>query len=100
MRGKVVTPDEIENAVTAGLPQAIADLKRLVAIPSVAFPGHPEEPVHAAAAVTEELLRSTGLPRVQQIPVAGASPPSTPGPCPAGRADRSPVRPLRRAAHG
>lgn len=74
MRGKVVTPDEIENAVTAGMPQAVADLKRLVAIPSVAFPGHPEEPVHAAAALTEELLRSTGLPRVQQIPVEGSFP--------------------------
>ncbi|GAA3121860.1 M20/M25/M40 family metallo-hydrolase [Streptosporangium carneum] len=69
-----MTPDEIEGAVTAGLPQAVQDLKRLVSIPSVAFPGHPEEPVLAAAAVTEELLRSTGLPHVQQIPVEGSFP--------------------------
>ncbi|MEV4093311.1 M20/M25/M40 family metallo-hydrolase [Streptosporangium saharense] len=69
-----MTPDEIEGAVAAGLPHAVEDLKRLVAIPSVAFPGHPEEPVLAAAAVTEELLRSTGLPHVQQIPVEGSFP--------------------------
>ncbi|MFJ2032455.1 M20/M25/M40 family metallo-hydrolase [Streptosporangium sp. NPDC087985] len=69
-----MTPDEIEGAVTAGLPQAVEDLKRLVAIPSVAFPGHPEEPVRAAAAATEELLRSAGLPHVRQIPVEGSFP--------------------------
>ncbi|MFF5209469.1 M20/M25/M40 family metallo-hydrolase [Streptosporangium sp. NPDC000396] len=69
-----MTPDEIEGAVAAGLPQAIEDLKRLVAIPSVAFPGHPEEPVYAAAAATEELLRSAGLPHVRQIPVEGSFP--------------------------
>lgn len=56
------------------MPQAIEELKRLASIPSVAFPGHPEEPVLAAAAVTEELLRSAGLPHVQQIPVQGSFP--------------------------
>lgn len=69
-----MTPDQIESAVAAGMPQAIDELKRLAAIPSVAFPGHPEEPVYAAAAATEELLRSAGLPRVQQIPVEGSFP--------------------------
>ncbi|MFI6320274.1 M20/M25/M40 family metallo-hydrolase [Nonomuraea sp. NPDC050556] len=69
-----MTPDQIESAVAAAMPQAIEELKRLASIPSVAFPGHPEEPVLAAAAVTEELLRSAGLPHVQQIPVAGSFP--------------------------
>ena len=69
-----MTPDQIESAVAAGMPQAIDELKRLASIPSVAFPGHPEEPVYAAAAVTEELLRSAGLPHVQQIPVEGSFP--------------------------
>ncbi|WP_433252752.1 M20/M25/M40 family metallo-hydrolase [Streptosporangium sp. CA-135522] len=69
-----MTPDEIEGAVAAGLPQAVEDLKRLVAIPSVAFPGHPEEPVRAAAAATEELLRSAGLPHVRQVAVEGSFP--------------------------
>ncbi|MEV4161378.1 M20/M25/M40 family metallo-hydrolase [Nonomuraea dietziae] len=69
-----MTPDQLESAVAAGMPQAIEDLKRLASIPSVAFPGHPEEPVLRAAALTEELLRSAGLPRVQQIPVEGSFP--------------------------
>ncbi|MFC7589770.1 M20/M25/M40 family metallo-hydrolase [Nonomuraea antimicrobica] len=69
-----MTPDQIENAVSAAMPQAVEELKRLAAIPSVAFPGHPEEPVFAAATMTEELLRSTGLPRVQQLPVEGSFP--------------------------
>ncbi|SDG63069.1 Acetylornithine deacetylase/Succinyl-diaminopimelate desuccinylase [Sinosporangium album] len=69
-----MTPDQIEGSVAAAMPQAVEDLKRLVAIPSVAFPGHPEEPVYAAASATEELLRSTGLQHVQQIPVEGSFP--------------------------
>ncbi|WP_084962001.1 dipeptidase [Thermoactinospora rubra] len=69
-----MTPDHIERAVAAGMPQAVEELKRLVSIPSVAFPGHPEEPVLAAAAVTEELLRSAGLTHVQQIPVENSFP--------------------------
>ncbi|MFC7644810.1 M20/M25/M40 family metallo-hydrolase [Streptosporangium lutulentum] len=56
------------------MPQAIQDLKRLASIPSIAFPGHPEEPVYAAAALTEALLRSAGLPHVRQIPVEGSFP--------------------------
>ncbi|GAA0948940.1 M20/M25/M40 family metallo-hydrolase [Nonomuraea longicatena] len=69
-----MTPDQIESAVAAAMPQAVEDLKRLVSIPSVAFPGHPEEPVRVAASVTEELLRSAGLSHVQQIAVEGSFP--------------------------
>ncbi|WP_067129157.1 M20/M25/M40 family metallo-hydrolase [Microtetraspora malaysiensis] len=69
-----MTPEEIESAVEAGMPRAVEDLTRLAAIPSVAFPGHPDEPVLAAAALTEELLREAGLPHVRQIPVEGSFP--------------------------
>ncbi|QSI47473.1 dipeptidase [Thermobispora bispora] len=69
-----MTPEEIENAVAAGMPQTIEDLKALVAIPSIAFPGHPEEPVHKAAELTENLLRSAGLPRVERIDLDGGFP--------------------------
>ncbi|NUW30006.1 dipeptidase [Nonomuraea sp. SMC257] len=69
-----MTPDQIEKAVAAAMPQGVDELRRLAAIPSVAFPGHPEEPVYAAAALTEELLRSVGLPHVRQIPVEGSFP--------------------------
>ncbi len=70
----MMTPEQIESAVAAGMPRSIDDLKRLVAIPSVAFPGHPDEPVLAAAAAAEELLRDAGLPQVRQIPVEGSFP--------------------------
>ncbi|MEV0198579.1 dipeptidase [Nonomuraea sp. NPDC050691] len=69
-----MTPDQIEKAVAAAMPQGVEELRRLAAIPSVAFPGHPEEPVYAAAAMTADLLRSVGLPHVQQIPVEGSFP--------------------------
>ncbi|MEW9527252.1 M20/M25/M40 family metallo-hydrolase [Microbispora sp. NPDC049125] len=69
-----MTPEEIERAVEAGMPQTVEDLKRLVAIPSVAFPGHAEAPVLAAADLTERLLRAAGLPHVRQIPVEGSFP--------------------------
>jgi acetylornithine deacetylase/succinyl-diaminopimelate desuccinylase-like protein len=69
-----VTPAEIEKAVEAGMPQAIEDLTKLVSIPSVAFPGHPEAPVHEAAAAVADLLRSVGLPHVELIPVEGSFP--------------------------
>ena len=94
-----MTPDEIESAVAAGMPQAVReDLKRLAAIPSVAFPGHPEEPVHAAAAMTEELLRCAGLPHVRRIPVEGSFPRCTPRRRAGRRADGAALRALRRAA--
>ncbi|MGE4425836.1 MAG: M20/M25/M40 family metallo-hydrolase [Solirubrobacteraceae bacterium] len=51
-----------------------ADLERLVAIPSVAFPGFDEAPVRDAAAATEELLRAAGLTDVAQIAVPNAAP--------------------------
>jgi acetylornithine deacetylase/succinyl-diaminopimelate desuccinylase-like protein len=56
------------------MPQAVEELRRLVAVPSVAFPGHPEEPVLAAAAMVEDLLRGAGLPHVRQLPVPDSFP--------------------------
>ncbi|RJL30380.1 M20/M25/M40 family metallo-hydrolase [Bailinhaonella thermotolerans] len=69
-----MTPEQIESAIAGGMAQGVDELARLVSIPSIAFPGHPEEPVHAAAAYTEQLLRSAGLPHVQQIPVENSFP--------------------------
>ncbi|MEU8060186.1 M20/M25/M40 family metallo-hydrolase [Microbispora bryophytorum] len=69
-----MTPEEIERAVEEGMPQTVEDLKRLVAIPSVAFPGHSEAPVLEAAALVERLLRAAGLPHVRQIPIEGSFP--------------------------
>ncbi|MFD3760099.1 hypothetical protein [Streptomyces sp. NPDC058622] len=48
------------DALTAGLR---ADPERLAAIPSVAFPGYPAEPVQEAYDLVVSLLREAGVPR-------------------------------------
>lgn len=50
----------IVEAVADGFPAAVAALGRLVRIPSVAFPGFPEEPLATSAAAIERLLNDTG----------------------------------------
>jgi acetylornithine deacetylase/succinyl-diaminopimelate desuccinylase-like protein len=48
------------DAVEAGFPAAVGTLGRLVRIPSVAFPGFPEEPLVTSADAIADLLRGTG----------------------------------------
>jgi len=64
----------IWDAVEAAMPAAVEDLAELVAIPSVAFPGHPPEPLLRAAAHTGALLRRAGLPTVRELTAEGAPP--------------------------
>ncbi|MCW3017004.1 MAG: dipeptidase [Solirubrobacterales bacterium] len=56
------------------MPALRADLERLVAIPSVAFPGFPDEPVRAAAQATLEILHGAGLQTADLIEIPGAPP--------------------------
>lgn len=51
----------LEEAVKAGFPQAIADLSRLVRIPSVAWPGFDFAHVEASAEAIAELFRELGV---------------------------------------
>lgn len=51
----------VVGAVEAGFPAAVAALGRLVRIPSVAFPGFPDEPLGTSAEAVAELLRGTGV---------------------------------------
>ncbi|MBW4043125.1 MAG: M20/M25/M40 family metallo-hydrolase [Acidobacteria bacterium] len=48
------------DAVTAGFPAALGALGRLVRIPSIAFPGFPDEPLVTSAEAVAQLLRDTG----------------------------------------
>jgi acetylornithine deacetylase/succinyl-diaminopimelate desuccinylase-like protein len=48
------------DAVAAGFPAAVGALGRLVRIPSVAFPGFPDEPLETSAQAVAQLLRDTG----------------------------------------
>ena len=54
--------------VEALQPQVEADLKELVTIPSINFPGYDLAPVHAAAEAVAKLLRDAGAPDVQLVP--------------------------------
>jgi len=51
----------IREAVIGGLPSTIADLSRLVRIPSVSWPGFDPADVEASANAVAELLRGTGV---------------------------------------
>lgn len=52
---------EIRSKASAMMPEILADLERLVAIPSIAFPGYPPEPVHQMAAETLALFQGVGF---------------------------------------
>ena len=64
----------IADAVNAVMPGVVEDLKRLVAIPSCAFPGFPPEPVHEMAAATVELLQRSGVTNARPLEVPGGYP--------------------------
>jgi len=60
------------DRVAALMPQIRADLERLVRLPSIAFPGYPDEPVVAAAEATREILRDAGVANAELLEVPGA----------------------------
>lgn len=65
------------------MPGVIEDLKELIAIPSIAFPGYPEEPVHRMAERTLELFRDAGFTDAHLADVPHGYPPiyaEIPGP--------------------
>lgn len=66
--------NEIRARVSAMMPEVIEDLTALSAIPSVAFPGFPAEPVFAAADATVSLFRRYGVPEARLIKVADGYP--------------------------
>lgn len=52
----------------------LEDLKTLVRIPSVSFPGFPEEALHESAEAVASLLKSSGLENVKLMTLPGAFP--------------------------
>jgi hypothetical protein len=57
------------------MPEILADLERLVAIPSVAFPGYPPDPVNEMAAETLEMFGSAGVTDAALLEVPSGYPP-------------------------
>lgn len=73
----------IEGRVAELMPGIMADLERLVAIPSIAFPGYPAEPVHQMAQETLALLQQAGVTNARLMDVPTGYPPiygEIPGP--------------------
>jgi cysteinylglycine-S-conjugate dipeptidase len=66
--------DTMSGIVREFMPEVIRDLSDLIAIPSVAFPGYPPEPVHRMAAATAGLLKRYGLVNVQLLGIPGGYP--------------------------
>ncbi|WP_437086877.1 M20/M25/M40 family metallo-hydrolase [Streptomyces sp. enrichment culture] len=64
----------LEAAVDALMDGLQADLVRLAAIPSVAFPGHPPEPVREAHDLVASLLRDAGVPVVERLDLPDTAP--------------------------
>jgi acetylornithine deacetylase/succinyl-diaminopimelate desuccinylase-like protein len=67
--------DEIRARVSGLMPEVLADLERMVAIPSIAFPGYRAEPVHQMAAVTLQLFREAGFTDAALLEVPTGYPP-------------------------
>src|SRR4026209_1554206 len=53
--------DGVRTAAKALMPEILQQLERMVAVPSVAFPGYPPEPVHEMAATVLELFQAAGI---------------------------------------
>jgi len=72
--------DDKENAMPTDLRQTIEDLmprlteelKQLVRLPSVSFPGFPGAPVEQTGAAVARLFTEAGLPNVRMLDVPGA----------------------------
>ncbi|MEU7909302.1 M20/M25/M40 family metallo-hydrolase [Actinoplanes sp. NPDC049118] len=75
--------DEIAARTAALMPGLIEDLEKLVAIPSVAFPGYPPEPVERMAEETLRMFRAAGFTDARLMEVLTGYPPiygEVPGP--------------------
>jgi acetylornithine deacetylase/succinyl-diaminopimelate desuccinylase-like protein len=74
---------EIRERTAAMMPELMGELERLVAIPSVAFPGYPGEPVTEMAETTLQLFRDAGVADARLMEVPTGYPPvygTIPGP--------------------
>ncbi|MCX4695986.1 M20/M25/M40 family metallo-hydrolase [Streptomyces sp. NBC_01408] len=68
------SPSSLESRADALMEGLWADLERLAAIPSVAFPGYPPEPVQQAHDLIVSLLREAGVPTIERIDLPGTAP--------------------------
>ncbi|MDD5509079.1 MAG: M20/M25/M40 family metallo-hydrolase [Bacteroidales bacterium] len=77
MKCGTMDPHEVntmEMNVRTFLSDIITDLKELITIPSVAFPGYPEKPVLRMAELTADLLKRYGLSNARLLEIPGGYP--------------------------
>ena len=67
--------DEITTRVEQMMPSLVEGLEELVAIPSVAFPGYPSEPVENMANHTLQMFRDVGFANAELMEVPSGYPP-------------------------
>ncbi|WP_256795645.1 M20/M25/M40 family metallo-hydrolase [Terrabacter sp. Ter38] len=67
--------DEIADKARALMPGVIEDLEKLVAIPSIAFPGYPSEPMEQMGATTLQMFRDVGFTNAELMEVPSGYPP-------------------------
>ena len=68
----------LRGRIDAGLPQMIADLERLVRIPSIGYPGYDPANVRASAEATAEILRAAGVPELRLVELTSGEHPGHP----------------------
>jgi cysteinylglycine-S-conjugate dipeptidase len=66
--------DDLRRAVADSMPQTIADLERLVRIPSIGYPGYDPASVRESAEATAEILRSAGVGDARLLELEGGHP--------------------------
>jgi acetylornithine deacetylase/succinyl-diaminopimelate desuccinylase-like protein len=66
--------DALRRAVADGMPQTIADLQRLVRIPSIGHPGYDPGHVRESAEATADILRSAGVGDARLLELDGGHP--------------------------
>jgi cysteinylglycine-S-conjugate dipeptidase len=66
--------DDLRRAVADGMPQTIADLERLVRIPSIGYPGYDPASVRESAEATAEILRLAGVGDARLLELDGGHP--------------------------
>jgi acetylornithine deacetylase/succinyl-diaminopimelate desuccinylase-like protein len=65
---------DVEAVVETLMPELVADLTRLAAIPSIAFEGFDHGPVHEAYDLVVELLRGAGVEQIERLDLPDTSP--------------------------
>ena len=65
---------DVSTVVDGLMPELVADLKRLAAIPSIAFDGFDRGPVHQAHDLIVELLRGAGVEQIDDLDLPDTSP--------------------------